>query len=174
MTTYTLEVKENEGEFFIELNDEILNQVGWVIGDVLTWTDNKDGSFTITKAGEKEMSPFEQVKTFMVACDQPVTRNEHGWKLYQNLIDEELAEMLTAYDEENELEELDGVCDLIWVLTGYALSRGWDIQGAFNEVNRSNMSKVDPVTGKAIKNEAGKVIKPATFSKPDLKGFLNV
>ena len=55
MTTYTLDVKEtDDGEFFIELNDEILNQVGWVIGDVLTWTDNKDGSFTITKAGEKK------------------------------------------------------------------------------------------------------------------------
>ncbi|CAB4125688.1 hypothetical protein UFOVP58_201 [uncultured Caudovirales phage] len=55
MTTYTLEVKlADDGEYYFELNDDILYQTGWNEGDVLTWTDNKDGSFTITKAGEKK------------------------------------------------------------------------------------------------------------------------
>jgi hypothetical protein len=51
MSKYTLEVQENEdGEFFIELNDEILEGTGWKIGDDLVWTDNKDGSWTLTKS----------------------------------------------------------------------------------------------------------------------------
>ena len=51
MSKYTLEVQENEdGEFFIELNDEILEGTGWKIGDDLIWTDNKDGSWTLNKS----------------------------------------------------------------------------------------------------------------------------
>jgi hypothetical protein len=49
--THTLIVQENEdGEFFIELNDEILEGTGWEIGDDLVWEDNKDGSWTLSKS----------------------------------------------------------------------------------------------------------------------------
>jgi hypothetical protein len=47
---YTLEVQEKDGEFFIELNDEILDGTGWKIGDDLIWTDNNDGSWTLSKS----------------------------------------------------------------------------------------------------------------------------
>jgi hypothetical protein len=51
MSKYTLEVKENEdGEFFIELNAEILEGTGWKIGDDLIWKDNGDGSWTLSKS----------------------------------------------------------------------------------------------------------------------------
>jgi hypothetical protein len=51
MSKYTLEVQENEdGEFFIELNDEILEGTGWKIGDDLVWKDNNDGSWTLSKS----------------------------------------------------------------------------------------------------------------------------
>jgi len=51
MSKYTLEVQENEdGEFFIELNDEILEGTGWKIGDDLNWKDNGDGSWTLSKS----------------------------------------------------------------------------------------------------------------------------
>ena len=50
MSKYTLEVQEKDGEFFIELNDEILEGTGWKIGDDLIWTDNKDGSWTLSKS----------------------------------------------------------------------------------------------------------------------------
>jgi hypothetical protein len=48
--TWTLEVQEKDGEFFIEFNDEILEGTGWKVGDDLIWTDNKDGSWTLTKS----------------------------------------------------------------------------------------------------------------------------
>jgi len=51
MSKYTLEVQENEdGEFFIELNDEILEGTGWKIGYYLNWKDNGDGSWTLSKS----------------------------------------------------------------------------------------------------------------------------
>ena len=50
MSKYTLEVKEKDGEFFIELNDEILEGTGWKIGDDLVWKDNNDGSWTLSKS----------------------------------------------------------------------------------------------------------------------------
>ena len=49
--TWTIEVQEHEdGELFIELNDEILDQSGFKVGDDLIWTDNKDGSWTLSKS----------------------------------------------------------------------------------------------------------------------------
>ena len=48
--SYTLEVQEKDGEFFIELNDEILEGTGWKIGDDLIWKDNEDGSWTLSKS----------------------------------------------------------------------------------------------------------------------------
>ena len=48
--THTLEVQEKDGEFFIELNDEILEGTGWKIGDDLIWKDNEDGSWTLSKS----------------------------------------------------------------------------------------------------------------------------
>lgn len=120
------------------------------------------------------MSPFEQVSTFLQACDQTVgEQNFKQAELYMKLVEEEYDELGEANYDDNAVEELDACCDLIWVTIGYALSRGWDISGAFNEVARSNMSKVDTATGKVLKRADGKVLKPVTFSQPELKAFLH-
>ena len=119
------------------------------------------------------MTPFEQVSTFLQACDQTVDQNNHMQaELYMKLVEEEYDELGDAYKIEHDIEELDACCDLIWVTIGYALSRGWDIAGAFNEVARSNMSKIDAATGKVLKRADGKVLKPDTFSPPDLQQFI--
>lgn len=120
------------------------------------------------------MTPFEQVSTFLQACDQSVNENNLAQAdLYMKLVEEEYDELGDARAVDDAVEELDACCDLIWVTIGYALSRGWDISGAFNEVARSNMSKIDSATGKVLKREDGKVMKPATFSEPKLLEFLN-
>jgi len=120
------------------------------------------------------MNSFDQVSTFLQACGQTVDeQNSKQSDLYMRLIEEEYNELLDANRDQDSVEELDACCDLIWVTIGYALSRGWDISGAFNEVARSNMSKVDSATGKVLKREDGKILKPATFSEPQLKSFLN-
>lgn len=58
---YTLELQQDEqsGQLIIEFPPELLNQMGWDIGDDLEWIDNKDGSYYIKlleKANEKDCS----------------------------------------------------------------------------------------------------------------------
>lgn len=62
--SWTLDVqKTDDGEFFIELNDEILAESGFKVGDDIQWIDNKDGSFTLKKS-DKVWVMVETVSTF--------------------------------------------------------------------------------------------------------------
>ena len=112
------------------------------------------------------MGAFDDVKKFMVACDQTVDHSNPDQRLlYIELITEELKELQEAQDD---AAALDAVCDLIWVLTGYTYSCGWDIGRAWGEVARSNMDKIMP-DGKVHKRADGKVQKPEGWRGPDLK-----
>lgn len=117
-----------------------------------------------------------------------VPKNEKSMELYSNLITEEYNEFLTAFNEnkkvdfkskELETEELDGIIDMVWVIMGYARARGWtnkQINDAFKEVERSNYSKFvmgDDLTYKCIKRNDGKILKPDTFSKADLRKIID-
>lgn len=116
--------------------------------------------------------PFEQVRKFMLAGDHDVTgANPKQAELYANLVKEEIQEFWDGINNSDAVETLDGIADTIWVLVGYAHSRGWNIIGAFDEVARSNMSKVDKTSGKLLKRADGKVLKPDTYSPPDLERF---
>jgi predicted HAD superfamily Cof-like phosphohydrolase len=117
-------------------------------------------------------NPFSDQRKFMVACDQTVdTYNEKQFDLYVNLINEEFEELKAANGDK--VEQLDALIDILVVAIGALHSLGVDSEGAWREVIRSNMSKVDPVTGKVIKREDGKVLKPATYSPPNLETFVN-
>lgn len=70
----------------------------------------------------------------------------------------------------NPVSAFDGGLDTLWVTIGYMLCRKFPIESGWQEVSRSNASKM--VDGKLIKNEIGKVIKPETYSPPDLVPLL--
>jgi predicted HAD superfamily Cof-like phosphohydrolase len=111
--------------------------------------------------------PFDDVADFMKACGQTVgVPNEQQSGLYWSLIDEEYAELEVA--EFDSVGELDAVVDLIVVLVGYAHSRGWNIDAAWEEVHRSNKAKIDPVTGMVTKRSDGKILKPPGWTPPNL------
>ena len=74
------------------------------------------------------------------------------------------------FDEEQRVALLDGVCDTIVTAIGVAHMLGMDIEGAMQEVNRSNFSKF--VDGKPVFNDKGKIAKPETYSEPSLKAFI--
>ena len=69
------------------------------------------------------------------------------------------------------LKVLDGICDLLYTTIGLALSLGCDIEGAFAEVQRSNMTKLG-ADGKPIYRDDGKVLKGPHFKPPRLEPFL--
>jgi predicted HAD superfamily Cof-like phosphohydrolase len=50
--------------------------------------------------------------------------------------------------------------------------KGYDVQKAWDEVLRSNMAKVDRVTGKVNRREDGKILKPEGWTPPDLTKFV--
>jgi predicted HAD superfamily Cof-like phosphohydrolase len=101
---------------------------------------------------------YNDVKTFIEACDQEHT--EKNAELYYNLV------------KRDEVERLDACMDMIWVILGFCIMKGYDVEGAWNEVARSNLAKINSETGKVIKREDGKVLKPEGWTPPSLEQFV--
>lgn len=115
-------------------------------------------------------NPFKDQRRFMIACGQAVVgRNDGQAEMYYNLITEEYDELQEA---SSALEELDALIDMMVVIIGYGLSRGHDMEGAWNEVMKTNFFKIDPSTGKVIIRDDGKVLKPDGWVPPDLVPFV--
>jgi len=110
---------------------------------------------------------YKDVVKFIEACDQK--QNLSNVDLYSGLIFEEYDEFLFSMNDE---EALDACMDLIWVILGYCYMKGWNVDGAWNEVARSNLAKIDSKTGKVLKSFDGKVMKPKGWKAPNLKPFL--
>ena len=110
---------------------------------------------------------YKDVVKFIEACDQK--QNLSNVDLYSHLIEEEYDEFLFSMNDE---EALDACMDMIWVILGYCYMKKWDVDGAWNEVARSNLAKIDSKTGKVLKSFDGKVMKPKGWKAPNLKPFL--
>jgi predicted HAD superfamily Cof-like phosphohydrolase len=108
---------------------------------------------------------------FIEACEQAKTPENAA--LYQKLVREEFDEFVRDYFACDSVGQLDGCMDLIWVTLGYCYMKGFDVEGAWAEVARSNLSKIDSVTGKVIKRNDGKVLKPEGWTPPNLTPFVN-
>lgn len=121
------------------------------------------------------VDPFHDQCKFMLACDQSVKGfNEAQYKLYCDLIDEEYNdEFKSALAANDRVEQLDALIDILVVTIGAIHSAGFDAEGAWKEVMRSNFAKIDSETGKVRKREDGKVLKPSDWTPPDLKPFLS-
>ena len=113
---------------------------------------------------------YNDVVKFIEACEQE--RNDANTELYQKLIREEFDEFVRDYFAGDDVGQLDGCMDMIWVILGYCKMKGFDVDGAWAEVARSNLAKIDPVTGKVNKRKDGKVLKPEGWTPPDLKPFV--
>lgn len=141
------------------------------------------------------------VYNFMRACDQTLERfDTRQVALYTGLQCEELAEKIEAilgrdsypaqalqalghgfkvgdFDSTVALasrkQMLDADIDLAWVCFGAAHSMGADAREGWRLVNAANMAKVDPVTGRALRDANGKIKKPAGWASPDLSGCVD-
>jgi len=116
------------------------------------------------------MSMAIDVKIFLDACDQkPSVENT---LLYKDLIVEEFAEFIEAFNMEDDAEQLDACMDMIWVILGYCHMKKFDIRGGWDEVAKSNLCKIDSNTDKVIRREDGKILKPEGWKPPDLTKFV--
>ena len=122
------------------------------------------------------MNYQKDVSEFMILGEQKVSpvlnlKNDQT-QLYMNLIEEEFNETLNAFIEDDLVEVADGLADMVWVIMGMCNSAGIDFDKIWKEVKSSNMSKF--VDGKFIKNDAGKIMKPETYFKPNIKKALGL
>ena len=122
------------------------------------------------------MSNFEKVKKFMQTFEQDVKNkasfpNEKISDLRFALIEEELLELKVALKEKNITEVADALTDILYVTYGAGHAFGINLDQCFDEVQNSNMSKLDE-NGKPIYNENGKVMKGRNYFKPNLKKLL--
>ena len=123
------------------------------------------------------MSNFSKVGIFMKTFGQEVKDNpsfstDKINKLRIDLIKEELEELSEAMKNKDLLEVADALTDILYVTYGAGHAFGINLDKCFEEVQNSNMSKLDE-NGKPIYNEAGKVMKGPKYFKPDLKKFIN-
>ena len=122
------------------------------------------------------MTNFEKVGLFMTTFGQEVKKKSELSSdkinlLRISLIQEELDELTKAINENDILEVADALTDILYVTYGAGHAFGIDLDKCFDEVQKSNMSKLGK-DNKPIYNEHGKVMKGPDYFKPDLSKFL--
>ena len=123
------------------------------------------------------MTNFDKVGIFMKTFGQevktkPSFSTDKINKLRLDLIKEELTELTEAMNNKDLLEVADALTDILYVTYGAGHAFGINLDKCFEEVQNSNMSKLDE-NGKPIYNEHGKVMKGPNYFKPDLSKFVN-
>ncbi len=122
------------------------------------------------------MTNFEKVGLFMSTFRQEV-KKKSGFSsnkindLRINLIEEELNEFKDAMSKKDLKEVADALTDILYVTYGAGHAFGINLDDCFEEVQKSNMSKLGN-DGKPIYNEHGKVMKGPNYFKPNLNKFL--
>lgn len=121
----------------------------------------------------KHVEEFHEI--FMIGNrHQPTgTVSEDEYMLRFNLLKEENEEYLEACKRGDIVEIADALGDLLYITFGTILRHGlqYKIEEVFDEIHRSNMSKLDE-NGKPIFREDGKVLKSEKYFRPDIKAIL--
>ena len=122
------------------------------------------------------MTNFNKVRKFMETFGQEIKEKaefpgEKITSLRYDLIKEELEEFRAAIQNKDIKEVADALTDILYVTYGAGHSFGIDLDKCFEEVQKSNMSKLDN-NGRPIYNNKGKVMKGPKYFKPDLSKFV--
>ena len=122
------------------------------------------------------MTNFDKVGTFMKTFGQevktkPSFSTDKINKLRLDLIKEELSELTEAMNNKDLLEVADALTDILYVTYGAGHAFGINLDKCFEEVQNSNMSKLD-YNGKPIYNDNGKVMKGPNYFKPNLIKYI--
>ena len=123
------------------------------------------------------MTNFEKVGLFMTTFGQEVKKkasfsSDKINNLRISLIEEELNEFKEAVSKKDLKEVADALTDILYVTYGAGHAFGINLDKCFEEVQKSNMSKLGN-DGEPIYNEHGKVMKGPKYFKPNLKKFLS-
>ena len=140
----TLEKDEN-GELILPLGDELMDELGWKIGDTIEWIDNKDGTWTMRKKEvEKELVLVECVSTFRMRYVVEVPAGKKEWAMdtvvmneAEELSQEHLGEQIVSHrviSEEEYLRIFNEDNDYL---------KSWDNEQKFRMINRWNEDDIE-------------------------------
>jgi predicted HAD superfamily Cof-like phosphohydrolase len=126
---------------------------------------------------------FEKLTEFHKAFDALISEkpnlpdsNTDAGKAVRDLririLTEEFEEYLEGEKNNDIVEIADALADIVYIAYGTAVAYGIPLDEVFDEVHRSNMSKLDE-NGKAIKRDDGKVLKSALYSPPDIETIID-
>lgn len=123
-----------------------------------------------------KISNFEKVGDFMEAFNQevlyvPTLPDFNLAALRLDLIEEEVQELRDGLGNQDLLEIADALTDILYVVYGAGHAFGIDLDDCFNEVHRSNMTKLGE-DGRPLYRDDGKVMKGPNYEEPDLKQFV--
>lgn len=109
----------------------------------------------------------------LIKNNEPSLIAESEFNLRHKLMTEELSEYLEACKNNDLIEVCDAIVDLLYVLNGMVVAHGIQhiIEDMYNEVHRSNMSKLE--NGKPLYRTDGKVMKGSEYFKPNLIKYIN-
>ena len=124
---------------------------------------------------DKIMSVHEFHESFKIGNNsKPQNIHENEFQLRYNLLKEENEEYLEACKKGDIIEIADALGDQLYILFGTVLRHGLQhkIEEVFDEIHRSNMSKLDE-NGEPIFREDGKVLKSSNYFRPDIRPILD-
>lgn len=117
--------------------------------------------------GERDMTPMEMVQQF-----QRVSGQEPDPALYRDLVHEEFFEWDTEWRSITKAPQLKELADLVYVIYGYANSRGWDLDEALKRVHANNMGRMYQPDGTIQRREDGKIVKNKDYPKVRLEDLV--
>jgi len=121
----------------------------------------------------KAVQDFHEAFGLGIKHEPVANLHEEKLRLRYNLMAEENDEYLEAARNGDLVEVADALGDMLYILCGTILEHGmqYKIEEVFNEIQRSNMSKLD-TNGRPIYREDGKVMKGPNYFKPDIERIL--
>lgn len=111
---------------------------------------------------------------FLSASEQPISKDfgsvsTREFEHWERLISEEYRELIDAMQARDEVGIADGISDLLYVVFGFSAVLSMPTLELFDEVHRSNMTKLSEGVQK---RKDGKIVKPVGYEKPNLAPIL--
>lgn len=99
--------------------------------------------------------------------------DDNRLQLRLDLIEEEFEELKKAVGDRDIIEIADALGDIAYVVCGFAIEAGIDLETVFQEIHASNLTKLGE-DGNPVKREDGKILKGPSFVRPDIGTLLGV
>ena len=116
-----------------------------------------------TKVRVQNMTPMSMVKEFSKKTEQVPQPY-----LYAGLIAEEADEWRSEYQRDTGVEQLKELADLVYVIYGFAIATGWDLDDAVRRVHLNNLGRCIQPDGSVQRRADGKILKNPDYPKVDL------